>query len=186
MNSLQDLPDNLPRPVDDGACDHLTGVTMPDVVLPSTKGRDVNLATLGHGRKVLYCYPRTGMPGEALPEGWDAIPGARGCTPQACAFRDHAAELARLGAQVYGLSSQSTAYQREMAERLHLPFEILSDQGFPCTDTLGLPTFRVDGMRLIKRLTLIVKNGAIEHVFYTVFPPTESASEVVAWLNSQV
>ncbi|MEM8575853.1 MAG: peroxiredoxin [Pseudomonadota bacterium] len=186
MSSLQDLPDDLPQPVDDGACDHLTGVTMPDVILPSTKGRDVNLAALGHGRTVLYCYPRTGVPGEALPDGWDAIPGARGCTPQACTFREHAAELARLGAQVYGLSGQSTAYQREMAERLHLPFAILSDEGFAFADALNLPTFTTGGMRLIKRLTLIVKNGVIEHVFYPVFPPTESAGEVVAWLKSRI
>ncbi|MEM7399285.1 MAG: peroxiredoxin [Pseudomonadota bacterium] len=185
MSSLQELPDDLPRPVDDGACDHLIGVTMPDVVLPSTKGRDVNLAALGLGRTVLYCYPRTGVPGEALPDGWDAVPGARGCTPQACTFRDHAAELARLGAQVYGLSSQSTAYQREMAERLRLPFEILSDKRFAFADALKLPTFTVGGMRLIKRLTLIVQDDTIEHVFYPVFPPTESASEVVAWLESR-
>ncbi|WP_208430432.1 peroxiredoxin [Methyloceanibacter sp. wino2] len=185
MSSLQDLPDDLPRPIDDGACDHLAGRAMPEIVLASTKGRDVNLGALGPGRTVIYCYPRTGVPGEALPDGWDAIPGARGCTPQACAFRDHAADLARLGAQVFGLSTQDTAYQREMAERLHLPFEILSDDRFAFTEAMRLPTFTLDGMRLIKRLTLIVRDGAIEHVFYPVFPPTSSAADVVAWLESR-
>lgn len=184
MSALDALPDNLPRPVDDGACDHLAGMKMPDVVLTSTQGRDVPLATLGPGRTVIYCYPRTGVPGEPLPDGWDAIPGARGCTPQACAFRDHAADLARLGARVFGLSTQDTAYQREMAARLHLPFEVLSDARFAFTDALRLPTFTVDGMRLIKRLTLVVRDDRIEHVFYPVFPPSASAGDVVAWLEA--
>lgn len=185
MSSLQDLPDDLPHPIDDGACGHLTGMAMPELALISTKGREVNLADLGTGRTVIYCYPRTGVPGEALPDGWDAIPGARGCTPQACAFRDHAAELSRLGARVFGLSTQETAYQREMATRLHLPFEILSDDRFAFTDAMPLPSFTVDGMRLIKRLTLIVRDGAIEHVLYPVFPPTKSAADVVAWLEKR-
>lgn len=185
MSALDTLPDHLPRPVDDGACDHLAGMALPDVVLPSTRGRDVDLAALGPGRTVIYCYPRTGVPGEPLPDGWDAIPGARGCTPQACGFRDHAADLARLGARVFGLSTQDTAYQREMAARLHLPFAILSDARFTFADALRLPTFTVDGMRLIKRLTLIVKDNQIEHVFYPVFPPSASAGAVVAWLESR-
>ena len=132
---------------------------------------------------MIYCYPRTGRPGEPLPDGWDAIPGARGCTPQSCAFRDHHRELADLGAEVYGLSTQTTDYQREMAERLHLPFEVLSDARFALTDALGLPTFEVDGMRLIKRLTLMIRDGRIEHVFYPVFPPNESAAQVIGWLE---
>ena len=132
---------------------------------------------------MIYCYPRTGRPGEPLPNGWDAIPGARGCTPQSCAFRDHHRELADLGAAVYGLSTQATDYQREMAERLHLPFEVLSDARCALTDALRLPTFEVDGMRLIKRLTLIVRDGRIEHVFYPVFPPNESAAQVIDWLE---
>ena len=132
---------------------------------------------------MIYCYPRTGRPGEPLPDGWDAIPGARGCTPQSCAFRDHHRELADLGAEVYGLSTQTTDYQREMAERLHLPFEVLSDARFALTDALRLPTFEVDGMRLIKRLTLIVRDQRIEHVFYPVFPPNESAAQVIDWLE---
>ena len=132
---------------------------------------------------MIYCYPRTGRPGEPLPDGWDAIPGARGCTPQSCAFRDHHRELADLGAEVYGLSTQTTDYQREMAERLHLPFEVLSDARFALTDALRLPTFEVDGMRLIKRLTLIVRNQRIEHVLYPVFPPNESAAQVIDWLE---
>ena len=157
-------------------------MAIPHVRLPSTAGCLVDLGSLGKGRAVIYCYPRTGVPGESLPQGWDAIPGARGCTPQACAFRDHAAELSALGARLFGLSTQSTAYQREMAERLHLPFEVLSDADLEFSTALRLPTFEVDGMRLIKRLTLVIRDGMIEHVFYPVFPPDAHASEVVRWL----
>ena len=184
MSSLHGLRDNLPRPIDDGARDYLTGMMLPAVVLSSTGGHDVNLAALGPGRTILYYYPRTGVPGESLPQGWDAIPGARGSTPQACAFRDHAADLARLGAQVFELSTQDTPYQHEMAEHLHLPFEVLSDVQCTFADALRLPTFTVDGMRLIKRLTLIARENRIERGFYPVFPPSSSASDVVAWLEN--
>ena len=183
MTSFAQLPPDLPRPVDDGACDHLMGLAMPSVRLPSTADRLVDLGALGSGRTVIYCYPRTGRPGEPLPDGWDMIPGARGCTPQSCSFRDHHRELADRGAEVYGLSSQTTEYQREMAERLHLPFEVLSDADFVFTDALRLPTFEAGGMRLIKRLTLVVRDGRIEHVFYPVFPPNESAAQVLDWLE---
>ena len=183
MSDLTDLPPDLPPPVDDGACDHLLGLKLPHLRLASTAGREVDVCALGPGRTVLYCYPRTGVPGEALPEGWNAIPGARGCTPQACAFRDHASELAALGVTLFDIGTQSTAYQREMAERLHLPFEILSDANLAFANALRLPTFEVAGMHLIKRLTLITRDGVIEHVFYPVFPPDEHASEVVQWLE---
>jgi peroxiredoxin len=183
MTNVTELPPDLPAPVDDGACDHLPGLAMPAVRLPSTAGRLVDLAALSAPRTVIYCYPRTGQPGQPLPDGWDAIPGARGCTPQTCAFRDHHRELAGLGAEVYGLSTQSTEYQREMAERLHVPFEVLSDERFAFADALRLPTFEAGGMRLIKRLTLIVRDGRIEHVFYPVFPPDESADQAVSWLR---
>jgi peroxiredoxin len=182
MTSVTDLPPDLPRPVDDGACDHLPGLLVPSIRLPSTAGRLVDLGALSAPRSVIYCYPRTGRPGEALPDGWDMIPGARGCTPQACAFRDHHLELAGLGAEVYGLSTQTTDYQREMAERLHLPFEVLSDAAFALVEALRLPTFEVDGMRLVKRLTLIIRDQRIEHVFYPVFPPDRNADDVMAWL----
>jgi peroxiredoxin len=183
MTDFTELPADLPPPVDDGACHHLRGLAMPSVRLPSTAGRLVDLGALSAGRTVIYCYARTGRPGEPLPAGWDMTPGARGCTPQSCAFRDHHRELADLGADVYGLSTQTTDYQREMAERLHLPFEVLSDAGFAFTDALRLPTFEVDGMRLIKRLTLIVRDQRIEQVFYPVFPPNESAAQVIGWLE---
>ncbi len=183
MTDFTQLPPDLPVPVDDGACDHLPGLPMPSVRLPSTAGRMVDLAALTAPRTVIYCYPMTGVPGKPLPEDWDMIPGARGCTPQACAFRDHHRELAELGAEVYGLSTQTTGYQREMAERLHLPFEVLSDAGFAFVDALRLPTFEVDGMRLVKRLTLIVRERRIEKVFYPVFPPNESADRVLDWLR---
>jgi peroxiredoxin len=183
MTNVTELPPDLPPPVDDGACDHLPGTAMPAVRLPSTAGRLVDLAALGAPRTVIYCYPRTGRPGEPLPDGWDAIPGARGCTPQSCAFRDHHRELADLGAEVFGLSTQETDYQREMAQRLHLPFEVLSDAGFALVEGLGLPTFEAGGMRLIKRLTLIVRDGRVEHVFYPVFPPDRSADQVIDWLE---
>jgi peroxiredoxin len=178
------LPADLPRPIDDSGADHLAGMGMPRILLLSTKGRIVDLSALSAPRTVIYCYPMTGVPGKPLPEGWDMIPGARGCTPQTCSFRDHHEELAEMGAEVYGLSTQTTEYQLEMAERLHLPFEILSDAEFKLVDALRLPTFVAEGVRLVKRLTLIVRNGRIEHVFYPVFPPNESAGEVVNWLKA--
>ena len=183
MSAPFPLPPDLPLPVNDGACDHLPGMRVPSVVLPSTAGRMVNLAELTAPRTVIYCYPRTGVPGEPLPEGWDMIPGARGCTPQACDFRDHHRELADLSADVFGLSTQTTEYQKEMTERLHLPFEVLSDAEFRFCDALRLPTFEVKGMRLVKRLTLIIRNGVIETILYPVFPPNESAVQVIRWLK---
>lgn len=177
------LPADLPVPVDDGACDHLPGMTLPALALPSTAGRDVVLAELS-GRTVVYAYPRTGVPGEPSPAGWDQIPGARGCTPQSCGFRDHHRELCDLGAEVFGLSSQTTDFQQEMALRLHLPFEVLSDADLRLAKTLRLPTFEVEGMMLIKRLTLILQSGRIEHVLYPVFPPDRSAEDTIAWLRA--
>lgn len=185
MPDLNTLPSHLPRPVDDGACAHLTGMTMPAITLQATQGAPVNLGALPPGRTVIYCYLRTGTPGEALPESWDEIPGARGCTPQACAFRDHHRDLAALGAHVFGLSTQPTDYQREMAEWLHLPFPVLSDSDLRLARALRLPTFEIAGMILIKRLTLIVRDGRIEHVFYPVFPPDQGANEVLSWLAAQ-
>ena len=178
------LPDDLPAPQDDGAARHLTGAKLPDIALPATDGTQVDLAGL-QGRTVVYIYPRTGRPGQALPTGWNDIPGARGCTPQSCSFRDHFAELKRLGvAQLFGLSTQDLDYQREAAERLHLPFAILSDADFRLTDALKLPTFEVDGMRLIKRMAWVIDDGVITHVFYPVFPPDRSAEEVVEFLQA--
>ena len=184
LHNPLELPDDLPVPVDDGAAAHLKGLRVPKIALPSTQGGVVDLSTSPSLRTIVYCYPRTGVPGQALPTGWDGIPGARGCTPQSCGFRDHHAELGARGAAVFGLSTQTPDYQREMAERLHLPFAVLSDAEFRLTDALNLPTFTVDGMRLIKRLTLVLRGGAIEHVFYPVFPPDKSAAEVLAWLDT--
>lgn len=177
------LPPNLPPPVDDGAADHLVGMRLLRIPLVSTAGDRVDLSKRSASRTVIYCYPMTGVPGKPLPEGWDMIPGARGCTPQACSFRDHHRELAARHAEVFGLSTQTTQYQREMVRRLHLPFEVLSDAEFRFCDALRLPTFEVDGMRLLKRLTLIICGGRIEHVFYPVFPPNESADQVIRWLT---
>lgn len=176
------LPPNLPKPIDDGACRHLPGKHLPLVILPSTAGRMVNMGALTAARTVIFCYP-TGVPGKALPEGWDSIPGARGCTPQACGFRDHYRQFRELGADVFGLSTQTTEYQKEMAERLHLPFEVLSDSEFKLCNALTLPTFIVDSMRLIKRLTLVVEHDLINAVFYPVFPPNEDAEQVINWLK---
>jgi peroxiredoxin len=177
------LPDDLPAPQDDGAARHLMGMKLPDIALAATDGAEVRLAKL-EGRTVVYVYPRTGRPGQALPTGWDAIPGARGCTPQSCGFRDHFAELKQLGVgALYGLSTQDTTYQREAAERLHLPFAILSDADLKLTRAMRLPTFTVDGMTLIKRMAWVIDDGIVSQVFYPVFPPDRSASEVIGWLK---
>lgn len=178
------LPPDLPVPVDDGAARHLPDRAMPAITLSRSDGGEAHLADLGGGRTVLYLYPMTGRPGTALPAGWNEIPGARGCTPESCGFRDHYAELQAAGAaRVFGMSSQSSDYQREAAERLHLPFPMLSDEALAVADALGLPTFTVDGMRLCRRLTMIVTGGTIEHVFYPVFPPDQHAAEVLEWLR---
>lgn len=179
------LPPDIPAPQDDGGARHLTGMRLPNLALAATDGTRINLAKLP-GRTVVYIYPRTGVPGVPLPEGWDTIPGARGCTPQSCGFRDHLADLNRLGVPyVFGLSVQDTAYQREAAERLHLPFPLLSDERLQFTDALGLPTFEVAGMRLTRRMVLVIDGGTIVKVFYPVFPPDKSAEEVVNWLQEQ-
>jgi peroxiredoxin len=179
------LPADIPAPQDDGAARHLTGMKLPDIALPATSGPDVNLSTLT-GRTVLYIYPRTGVPGVDLPAGWNELPGARGCTPQSCGFRDHFAELKGLGvAQLYGLSTQDSDYQREAAERLHLPFAILSDASLRLTHALDLPTFTTSGMTLLKRMALVIDDGTIAKVFYPVFPPDKNAEEVAAWLRGR-
>lgn len=177
------LPSGLLPPADDGAADHLKGMPMPEVSLYSTENRWVDLSKRSAARTVLYCYPMTGVPGRPLPEGWDSIPGARGCTPQTCGFRDHYRALLLLDTEVFGVSTQTTAYQSEMAKRLEVPFEILSDAEFKLCDALGLPTFEKDGMRLMKRLTLVVRGGRIEHFMYPVFPPNESAQRTLDWLR---
>ena len=184
VRDLFELPSDLPVPIDDGACAHLPGLRLPSLPLMATDGSLVDLATLS-GRSVVYVYPRTGRPDQPLPAGWNEIPGARGCTPQSCAYRDRSAELAALGARVFGLSTQDTAYQRETAERLHLPFPLLSDEQLALANALNLPTFDVDGMTLIRRLTLIVRDGEIETVFYPVFPPDADAGNALAWLRER-
>jgi peroxiredoxin len=178
------LPTDLPIPTDDGATRHLAGMRLPDLALAATDGSQVNLSKLS-GRTVVYAYPRTGEPGKPMIDGWDAIPGARGCTPQSCGFRDHHGTLRSLGvAQVFGLSTQDTAYQREAADRLHLPFRILSDAGLKLAHALRLPTFDIAGMTLLKRLAMVIDDGMITHVFYPVFPPDQNAEEVIAWLRA--
>jgi peroxiredoxin len=183
QTNLNELPANLPRPKDDGGARHLKGMAMPDLELPSTANRPVNLSKIDAPRVVVYAYPMTGRPDRQLPQGWDDIPGARGCTPETCGFRDHHKDLAKLRAAVFGVSTQDTPYQQEMVKRLEVPFEVLSDEHLALTRALKLPTFTVDGMTLMKRLTLVVKNGRIEHVFYPVFPPDKHAEEVIAWLK---
>jgi len=180
----QVLPPNIPVPQDDGATRHLAGMEVPDLALPATEGVPVNLSKL-RGRTVVYIYPRTGVPGVDPPDGWDQTPGARGCTPQSCSFRDHFGELKRLGvAQLYGLSTQDTDYQREAATRLHLPFPILSDEKLALTKVLNLPTFTAAGMTLLKRMALVIDDGKITKAFYPVFPPDKNAAEVISWIQA--
>ncbi|MEM8609934.1 MAG: peroxiredoxin [Myxococcota bacterium] len=181
--NLLQLPDDLPVPQDDGATAHLPGTPMPDVPLPSTAGGAVILSEL-QGRTVVYAYPRTGVPGQpSLDANWEMIPGARGCTPESCAFRDHHRELAETGASVFGLSTQDTTYQREAVDRLHLPFQLLSDGRLELARTLRLPTMVVGQVTLLKRFTLVIRDRTIEHVFYPVFPPDQHAESVLAWLR---
>ena len=172
----------IPAPVDDGAMAHLAGTRLPAVALAGTDGSVVTLSEVA-GRVVVYGYPMTGQPGVALPDGWDEVPGARGCTPQSCAFRDHQAELIAAGAsRTFGISTQDTAYQREAAERLHLPFPVLSDEGLAFGTAAGLPTMDVAGKTLLKRFALVVDDGVVAQVFYPVFPPDRNAGDVLAWL----
>ncbi|MFG6098048.1 peroxiredoxin [Leptothoe sp. ISB3NOV94-8A] len=183
MEKLTELPEDLPAPVDDGACNHLLGESLPSIALLSTQDSWVNLSAIA-GLVIIYGYPMTGQPGIPLPDGWDEIPGARGCTAQSCAFRDHHQELSELGAQVFGLSTQNTEYQKEAIERLHLPFDLLSDRDLSFAQVLKLPTFEIEDLRLIKRVTLIAKAGKIAKVFYPVFPPDSNADEVIDWLRN--
>lgn len=183
-DNIHELPADLPVPVDDGACDHLPGAAVPSVRLMSTSGEMVDLSEFS-GTTIVYCYPLTGRPDRALPEGWNQTPGARGCTPQSCAFRDHHEELRTLGARVFGLSAQSTEYQREAKERLELQFDLLSDERLAFAGALGLPTFEIESMVLVKRLTLVIEDGRIGKIFYPVFPPGENAAEVVGWLSRE-
>jgi len=176
------LPPNLPVPDDDGAAAHLVGREIPSIRFKTTKG-ELDLADAAAGLLVLYVYPRTGRPGIEPPAGWDETPGARGCTPQSCGYRDHGAELRALGARVIGLSAQTLEDQRETVVRLHLPRPVISDPDFRAADALGLPTFEFDGTRLYKRLALVAQRGRIVKVFYPVFPPDENAAEVLAWLR---
>jgi peroxiredoxin len=175
----------IPAPTDDGAANHLCGMQLPSVTLPATDGRQVYLPAL-RGLTVIYAYPMTGRPDTPLPQGWDMLPGARGCTPQSCAFRDHFAELRKLGAtELFGLSTQSTDYQSEAVARLHLPFALLSDARLQLAHALQLPVFETAGLHLLRRLTLIVQDARIVKVFYPVFPPDRSAGDVMAWLASR-
>lgn len=188
MANVKEMPDGLPAPRDDGASDHLAGMTVPQVSLRSTRSRMVELSTLG-GTTVIYAYPMTGRPDTDLPDGWDEIPGARGCTPQSCAFRDHLNELRAAGADhVFGVSTQTSEYQREAADRLHLPFELLSDAELVMQKAFRLPTFQTDiggeNPLLLKRLTIVLREGKIAKVFYPVFPPDRNAADVIAWLRS--
>jgi peroxiredoxin len=184
VTSLNELPQGLPIPIDDGACDHLVGIHLPDLELSTTHNDKINFLSLS-GYVVIYIYPMTGRPDIALPDGWDQIPGARGCTPQSCSFRDHFQEIKKLNAIVYGLSSQSTDYQLEAANRLHLPFPLVSDVNLEFITKLSLPTIKVDDRVLSKRITIIAYNGLITKVFYPVFPPNENAKQVIGYLNEQ-
>lgn len=183
MTNLNQLPANLPVPEDDGSTDHLKGMKLPNVSLNATTGVAINLSQI-KDKLVIYCYPMTGQPNVPLPEGWDEIPGARGCTPQSCSYRNHYQELKLLGAEVVGLSVQSTGYQKEMADRLHLPFPIISDEDFAFQKALNIPTFSVAGITLLKRVTLIANDGVIEAVHFPIFPSDSDPAWVMEYLKT--
>ena len=186
-DSVYDLPPNLPKPVDDGQADHLRGHAIPELSLMATTGENVKLTEIFSKPSVLFIYPRAGSPLEPNtdPELWDTIPGARGCTPHSCKFRDLAAEFKTLGVSIYGASIQSPVVQKEFVERNHIPFPILSDSDYKLTDSLKLPTFTFDGEKLIKRIAFYIDKNKIEKVFYPIFPPDKNADEVLAWLKSK-
>jgi peroxiredoxin len=183
MSDYTALPDGLPVPIDDGAADGLVGSPLPDLPLPATLGGELSLADSGARLLVAYVYPMTGTPGRPLPEDWDDIPGARGCTPQGCAYRDALAEFRGLGADLVGISAQSPDEQDEFAAREHIPYPLLSDDGLRLTEALGLPTFEAEGRTFYRRLTFVAAAGRIVKVFYPVFPPDRDAAEVLAWLG---
>ncbi|MCP3973832.1 MAG: redoxin family protein [bacterium] len=186
MMALEELPTDLPPPVDDGGADHLLNRQLPTMELAATTGGTIDVAEVGAPWAVLYVYPMTGRPDRDLPADWEMIPGARGCTPQTCSFRDHQAELSDLGAEIYGISVQSTEYQAEMVERLHVEFPVLADPAMKLGRALDLPTMEAGGMTLYKRLTMIVRGGRVEHVMYPVFPPDRNAADVVEWLRNRI
>jgi peroxiredoxin len=183
LTSVYELPPGLPVPVDDGAAAHLEGMAVPELTLESSVG-PVDLAAFGAERSVLYVYPRSGRPGREIPAGWDAIPGARGCTPESCGFRDHAEELRALGVRVAGLSVQPLEDQVEIAERLGIMYPVISDPERALGAALTLPTFEFEGQTLYKRITLVFEGGLIAKAFYPVFPPDKAVEEVLAWLGS--
>ena len=185
-SDYRSLPPDLPAPVDDGAADHLAGMPVPAVRLPSTQGGAIDLAAAaaGSGRVVVYVYPRTGTPGEPLIEGWDDIPGARGCTPQSCAFRDSVSAFAEHGATLLGISTQAPEDQAEFAARERIPYPLLSDERLALARELRLPTFEAGGLTHYRRLTFVAREERIEHVFYPVFPPDRNAADVLAWLEA--
>jgi peroxiredoxin len=185
MTNVYEIPTGLPIPQDDGSTDHLKGLRLPNVSLKATNDTTVNFGNIS-GRLVIYCYPMTGQPNVALPDGWDQIPGARGCTPQSCSFRDHYQELQALGAEVVGLSVQTTDYQKEMVDRLHLPFLVVSDFGYQFQKALNLPTFIAAGMTLLKRVTLIANHGVIEAVHYPIFPSDSDPGWVIDYLRRRL
>ena len=185
MGDYTSLPPSLPVPEDDGAADHLPGLAVPALSLPATSGGELDLAELAAGRLVAYLYPRTGTPGQPLIEGWDDIPGARGCTPQSCSYRDALAEFEQFDATVIGISAQSAAEQAEFASREHIPFPLLSDPQLQLATALRLPTFEAAGMTLYRRLTLVAEAGIVVKAFYPVFPPDRDAAAVLSWLASR-
>jgi peroxiredoxin len=183
LQYLNNLPDNLPIPVDDGACHHLLNQKLPTITLSATYNQLINLSEVA-GWTVIFCYPMTGRLDKPLPKNWDAIPGARGCTPQVCSFRDNFTFFTKKNISVFGLSTQDSSYHLEVFTRLDLPYQLLSDSEYKFTDSLKLPTFECDTLRLNKRVTLICNAGIIKHVFYPVFPPDKNVDEVISWLNS--
>jgi peroxiredoxin len=180
----QQLPPDLPVPEDDGAADHLPGAEVPSLRLRVAGGGDLDLAQAAQGTLVAFAYPRTGTPGERLPRGWDEIPGARGCTPQSCAFRDAFGELSDLGASVVGISAMDPGEQAGFARREELPYPLLNDGDLELARAMGLPTFEAAGMTLLKRLTFVARAGRVAVVFYPVFPPDRNAAEVADWLRA--
>ncbi|VAW52529.1 Alkyl hydroperoxide reductase subunit C-like protein [hydrothermal vent metagenome] len=182
MKDLYQLPEGLPVPVDDGACNHLEGAPFPSMLITVTPHATYDFSK-EKGINIIFFYPMIGHPDSLPMTGWNEIPGARGCTPQALSYKNYFRQITKLGVRLFGASSQALKEQNDAIDRLKLPFELINDSSFLLSNALKLPTFQFNEIKMIKRLTLVVVDGVIKKVFYPVFPPNKNVDDVIVWLK---